>query len=612
MTSPLIIFDGQCSFCRRWIARAKSITGSFVDYEPYQQAAGRFPQIDPAAFGRAVHLIEPNGRISRGAEAVFRALKFGHRYSWLLWFYKYVPGFAAISEAAYHQVASHRQAADRVDLLLIGPGERQPSYLLTRQIFLRLLGIIYLIAFISLGMQIDGLIGSRGILPIHSLLREIQSAIGRERYWQFPTLCWLNAGDGFLHFLCAGGAAAALLLIAGIAQLPALVVLFAFYLSLAIAGQDFLEFQWDYLLLEAGFLAIFFAPARPWSWRLHREAEPSRAILWLIRWLLFRLMFMSGVVKLASGDSSWRSWTALRFHYMTQPLPTWISWYFHQLPPWFQTASCGVVFFAELVIPFLFFGPRRVRLVAFWATIFFQLLIAATGNYGFFNPLTIALCCVLPDDAFWRWLFRCPIPRETIRPPARWRRWVTLPISAILLSITIPICIGAFGVSVPLPSPLIILANDVGPFRIANGYGLFAVMTTQRPEIIIEGSDDGRTWKAYAFKWKPGDVDRASAFTTPHMPRLDWQMWFPFMGNPDNNPWFVSFLRRLLEGSDPVLRLLQTNPFPDHPPKFIRAVLYDYQMTDFAARRATGAWWRRNPLRIYLQLSSEPQIQDPR
>jgi hypothetical protein len=585
------------------VARAKSITGQLINYEPFQQAAPRFPQIDPAAFGRAVHLVEPDGRVSRGAQAVFRTLFLGRRYPWLQRFYEYIPGFAPISELAYRLIATHRESADQIDMLLIGPGEQQPSYLLTRQIFLRLLGLIYLAAFISLWSQIDGLIGSRGILPIQSFLNAIQSILGNERYWQFPTLCWFNPSDAFLHFLCAGGAAAAMLLVFGIVQLPALVILFAFYLSLAVAGQDFLGFQWDCLLIEAGFLAIFLAPVRPWSWRLNREAEPSRLILLLLRWLLFRLTFTSGIVKLTSKDPTWHNLTALRFHYMTQPLPPWTAWYFNQLPDWFQTLSCAVVFFAELIVPFLIFTPRRIRLIAFWATIAFQFLIAATGNYGFFNLLTIVLCCTLPDDTFWRWLLRRPVPPPTISPPPRRRAWITLPISIILLTLTIPICLDAFGVT--LPSPILSLEIYTEPFRIVNSYGLFAIMTTQRHEIIVEGSDDAQNWKPYSFKWKPGDLNDPPEFTTPHMPRLDWQMWFAALGDANSNPWIVSFLARLQEGSDPVLRLLKTNPFPDHPPKFIRAVLYDYQMTDFATRRSTGAWWKRQPLGIYYQLPAE-------
>jgi predicted DCC family thiol-disulfide oxidoreductase YuxK len=603
---PVLIYDGQCPFCCRWIERWKSITAGALDFEPYQQAAHRFPQIDPGAFGKAVHLVERDGRISRGAQAVSRALALAGRHRWLRFFYEKVPGFASVAETAYATVAAHRAAADRLDLLLIGPGTQPASYRLTRQLFLRLLGIVYLIAFVSLWVQIDGLIGSRGILPIQTFLHELQSVIGNERYWEFPTLCWFNAGDGFLHFLCAGGVAASLLLVAGVAQLPALAVLFTFYLSLTVAGQNFLSFQWDALLLEAGFLAIFFAPVRPWPRRTRQASEPSRAILWLLRWLLFRVMFMSGVVKLASGDPTWRNLTALRFHYLTQPLPTWTSWYFHQLPASFQTFSCGVVFFAELVIPFLIFAPRRIRLIAFWAIILFQLLIAGTGNYGFFNILTIVLCCTLPDDAFWRWLLRRPPFAPPVVSPPRWRAALTVPLAIVLLAVTVPICVDAFGVPISWPSPILDLENSLSPFRMANGYGLFAIMTTRRPEIIIEGSDDGQTWKPYTFKWKAGELTRRPEFTTPHMPRLDWQMWFAALGDAPNNPWIELFLGRLLEGSPPVLRLLENNPFPDHPPHEVRAVLYDYQFTDFPTRHATGAWWHRDLIGIYCQLSRQP------
>lgn len=597
---PLVIFDGRCSFCRRWVERAKSITADALDYEEYQTAAARFPTIDPSAFGRAVHLIEPDGHVCRGARAVFGALHLGGRYRWLLAFYNNVPGFAGVSEALYRLVASHREISDHVDILLIGPGQTQPSYLLTRQIFLRLLGIIYFCAFVSLGSQIDGLIGSHGILPAGEFLDGIQSAVGHSAYWRLPTLCWLNGSDAFLHFLWIGGAAAAIAIVAGLAQLPALIVCLAFYLSLSLVGQDFLSFQWDCLLVETGFLAIFFAPARIWSWNLQRQREPSRAIIWLLRWLVFRLVFMSGVVKLMSGDESWHGWTAMRFHYMTQPLPTWTSWYFYQLPNWFQTLSCGVVFFCELIVPFLFFAPRRIRLLGFWISIAFQVLILATGNYGIFNLLAIALCCMLPDDSFWRWLLRLDAGAKIIGPPIRWRRWINVPLSIVILALTIPICVEALGVSTPMPAPVAQLSSYAQQLRLTNGYGLFAVMTTQRHELVIQGSDDGREWKTYEFKWKPGDLGQRPEFTTPHMPRLDWQMWFAALGDANENPWIVFFMQRLLEGSKPVLDLMDTNPFPDHPPRYLRAMAYDYQMTNFAEKRATGDWWKRQELGIYF------------
>jgi hypothetical protein len=458
-------------------------------------------------------------------------------------------------------------------------------------------------------VQIDGLIGSEGILPIQRYLAAAQSVLGPERYRLLPTLCWFNPGNGFLHFLCGGGMAAALLVVCGIIQLPALALMWAFYLSLTVAGQDFLGFQWDALLLEAGFLAILLAPLRMWA---GRRREPSRIIVWLLRWLLFRVMFMSGVVKLSSGDVAWRAWTAMRYHYETQPLPTWIGWYFFQFPAWFQTFSCGVVFLAELLIPLLIFGPRRVRLVAFWSIIVFQLLIMATGNYGFFNLLTIALCCTLPDDAFWRWLLRLKASRYTAAPAPRLRRWTHCVLATVLLAVTIPTCVDAFGMGTTWPGIFAELGHWIEPLRIANGYGLFAIMTTTRPEIIVEGSDDGETWKAYSFKWKPGDLDRRPAFVTPHMPRLDWQMWFAALEAPSRSPWLVSFLERLRQGSPPVLRLLDDNPFADHPPSYVRAVLYDYRFTARRTRAATGAWWRREPIEILFQISrgAEPGSSD--
>jgi len=469
------------------------------------------------------------------------------------------------------------------------------AYSLTRQVFLRGLAVIYLIAFLSLWVQIDGLIGINGILPIKTLLQEAHSVWGPERYWRLPTLCWLNSGNSFLHFQCALGSLAALAAGAGFVQLPAFVLMWVLYLSLCVAGQDFLEFQWDILLTEVGFLAILFSA--------RGAAPPSRTILWLLRWLVFRVMFMSGVVKLSSGDPNWRNWTALQYHYWTQPLPTWTSWFAAQWPPKFQHFSCGVVFFFELIIPPLVFGPRLLRLVAFWAIIFFQLLIAATGNYGFFNLLTIVLCFTLPDDRFWRRLLRRKSPAAAEGAPPRWRRYVVIPIAAALLAITIPEFVDAFRYGISWPTPLPELARWAGPLRSANGYGLFAVMTTTRSELMIEGSDDGLTWKAYSFKWKPCDVMQPPSFTTPHMPRLDWQMWFAALGGPNDSPWLFSFMQRLAEGSPDVLNLLADNPFPDHPPQYVRAVMYDYQFTNRFERAATGAWWRRSEPRFFGEIS---------
>lgn len=602
-TRPVMLYDGCCAFCGRWVQRWRHSTGDAIDYQPYQEAAVRFPQIPPDAPGRAVHLIEPDGRVTRGAAAVFRALALANHRRWPWWLYRKFIAFAVVSERVYALFAAHRTAADRIDRLLLGSGTEPTRYDLTRQIFLRALAVVYAIAFLSLWVQIDGLIGSHGILPIHSLLQRAHSALGNERYQLLPTLCWLKDSDGFLHLLCASGVVAAALAAAGLAQLPAFVLMYVCYLSLSVAGQDFLEFQWDILLTEAGFLAIFFAPWRLWTWA---TPPPSRTILWLLRWLLFRVIFMSGVVKLSSGDPSWRSFTAMQFHYQTQPLPTWISWYAQQLPVWFQRFSCGGVFFFELVVPPLIFAPRRLRLAAFWLIVAFQLLIAATGNYGFFNLLIIVLCLTLPDDAFWRWLLRLGSAQgKRLASRLRWPRLVTLPVGAALLALTVPEFVGAFRTKFTWPAPLMEFCNWAQPLRIANGYGLFAVMTTRRPELIIQGSDDGIEWKTYGFKWKPCDVQGRPAFVTPHMPRLDWQMWFAALGGPRDSPWLYWFLDSLLKGSPDVLALLADNPFPDHPPRYVRVVLYEYRFTNAAERAASGAWWNRQVIGLFCQMSAK-------
>jgi len=440
-----------------------------------------------------------------------------------------------------------------------------------------------------------------------------QQQVGTDRYRILPTLSWWNASDTFLHVQCGLGVLLGVLLVIGIAPAPCLFLLWVIYLSLATIGRVFLGFQWDNLLLEAGFLAICLAPAKLFLWRA-RETPPSRIVLWLLRLLLFKLMLQSGVVKLQSGDLLWQNLTALTVHYETQPLPTWIGWYAHQLPLWFQKFSCGVMFGIELVIPFLIFAPRRPQIVAAALLASLQVLILLTGNYTFFNLLTIALCLPLLDDFFLKKLFSgCsrqrkqadessaePVRLLTSAATTRWRLALTIPLATLVIAVTMLQLFGTFRVSPPLLQPVVGVYQWLAPFRSLNSYGLFAMMTPSRPEIILEGSNDSVTWQPYEFKYKPGDLKRRPAFVAPHQPRLDWQMWFAALGNWQQNPWLVNVCQRLLEGSPEILVLLETNPFPAPPPRFIRATAYDYRFTNFAARRETGVWWRRENPREYL------------
>jgi len=601
-----MIFDGDCNFCSLWIRRWQHATGDVVDYLPFQdpRIAAQFPELPRGRFEAAVQLVEPDGAVYGGAEAVFRALAHKPREHWLLdWYYR-APAFARTAEWGYRLVARHRRFFSRLTRLAWGRHVEPPTHFLVRWVFLRALGIIYLIAFLSLWIQFPGLVGSNGILPVQSTMTMIRHQadahhIGLDRYRLVPTLCWLDSGDSFLKLHCAAGTALAFLVMIGIAPAPCLFLLWLIYLSLCTVCREFLGFQWDNLLLQTGFLAVFLAPLQFLPWR-SRATPPSRLVLWLLRWLLFQLMFESGCVKLVSGDPSWRSLTALRFHYETQPLPTWIGWYAHQFPGWVHTASA-------VVMPFLIFAPRRLRQFACVALLLLQALILLTGNYCFFNLLTISLCLLLLDDtALTRFL---PGRLRTVPPLnpqpstpnlAKWPPQITVPLACISIGISLMHLGSLSRLPIPWPRPFFAVYEWLIPFRTFNSYGLFAVMTTARPEIIIEGSNDGLSWREYEFKYKPGDVKRRPGFVEPHQPRLDWQMWFAALGSYQRNPWLMNFCGRLLQGSPEVLALLQHNPFPHAPPHYVRALRYTYHFTDPATRRSTGAWWRREQAGVYL------------
>jgi hypothetical protein len=444
---------------------------------------------------------------------------------------------------------------------------------MVRALFLRGLAVVYLIAFASLLPQVDGLIGSNGILPAHDYLDAVRSDYGVGRYALFPTLAWFSSSDTFLHAMVWAGIVMAVLLLAGIVPLPATIGLYLLYLSICTIGQEFYSFQWDSLLLEVGFAAFLVAPPgiRP-SYR----TPPSRVAVWVFRFLVFRLMFESGAVKLLSGDPVWRNLTALSYHYETQPLPTPVAWYAHQLPLFLQKVSVVGTFVVELVVPFLFFTTRQFRIVAAWIVIAFQLMIAVTGNYTFFNLLTILLCV---------FLFEVKRPERT--------SWNARFVAVVLVAVGFLQLLGMFGIAANSVEPFSSINFRAQTFHLVNSYGLFAVMTTSRMEIVIEGSNDGQTWQAYEFKYKPGDTKRRLPWVAPYQPRLDWQMWFAALSDFRSNPWFQQFMLRLLEGRPEVTSLLARNPFPNSPPRFIRALAYDYHFTDWAARRQTSAIWTR-------------------
>jgi hypothetical protein len=457
-------------------------------------------------------------------------------------------------------------------------------------VFLRLLAAIYAIAFGSLAGQVLGLIGSQGATPAHDYLGRISASFGPMRLLALPTVFWWGSSDRILEGATWAGVALAVLVFFGRLQRLALLFCFLLYLSFTTVGQEFLGYQWDELLLEAGFLAIFFGGS----------LAGARTVAWLYRWLVFRLYFLSGYVKLGSHDPTWAHLTALEYHFHTQPLPTVLAWYAEKLPAGLLRGSTFGVLAIELGAPFLIFAPRRMRHAGAYAMLILQVLIFLTGNYTFFNLLAMALIVFLFDDRDFAWLRLTRLRKfEIAIQPSTMRTRVGMALlTALLLTLGITRLMEAVeGVA---PEPLYTLGRMVGPFQISNTYGLFAVMTTTRPEIIVEGSADGEEWQAYEFRYKPGSVNRAPRWAEPFQPRLDWQMWFAALGNYQSNPWFLGFALKLLQGSPDVLGLLETNPFPNQPPRFVRAQAYDYTFTDAETRRQTGAWWKRTPMGEYL------------
>ncbi len=587
---PIVIYDRDCGFCRRSVARWQARTGDRVRYLPFQLPGllARFA-IPRADARRSVQLVLPDGRRFEGAAAVFRALgtpaaRLGR-----------LPLVLPIAERIYRWIARHRTLAARIDRLLLGAEAAPPSTSRVARWFLAGLGSIYFISFRSLRGQALGLWGRRGILPAAELLEQARSVLGRERYHLLPTLFWLDASDGALLRACRLGEAASVALVLGVRPSAMAALLWALYLSLVTVGQDFLAFQWDALLLESGLLALLVAPARGWP-----PVEPPRVGVAMFRWLALRLQLESGLAKLGSHDPTWRDLTACCYHYATQPLPTRLGWAAHHLPRWLQRVSTAMALGVELGTPLLTLAPRRPRRIAFAAVTALQAAIAATGNYGFFNLLTVVDSLWLLDDAALpRVRGALSSRRRRPRPPSKaWR------LASALAALPLAILSGAslLGRLLGRPvggAPITGLVQATAPLRSVNSYGLFAVMTTDRPEIEIEGSLDGRTWRAYGFRFKPGDPRRPPRTVAPHQPRLDWQMWFAALSPVP--PWFLLLLERLLQGSPEVIGLFEENPFPDGPPRWVRAQLYRYRMTDRETRRRTGAWWSRELLGPYVQ-----------
>lgn len=520
-----------------------------------------------------------------------------------------------------------------------------PDRLTPRWLFLRALGCIYFSAFFSLVFQIRGLIGPEGILPANEYLQMVARSLGYSRYWLAPTLLWLNGGPHMLTALCWVGMAASLLLTVNLWPRGMLVICFVCFLSFVGAAQDFSGYQSDGMLLEAGFISFFFAP-RGFRPGLGAKWPTSRASLFLLQWEWFRIYFESGVAKVIGGDPEWRNFTAMDEYYQNGPLPTWIGWYLQHLPHWFHASTAFATLALELVLVWMFCLPRRWRVACFFIVTCWQLGVILTANYTFLNYLVLVLGFLLLDDCFllpflpqpWKKALVASVtvgdenslvasepsasvdvrvPSESPQPAKShhgWKSGVHDQIKILKLSITAVILSWIFYATTveliwmfsPLPLPTEPVAA-LEPLRIANRYGLFGIMTRGRYEIEFQGSNDGKIWTPYPFRYKPQDLSTPPAIYAPYQPRFDWNLWFASLGSWQDYPIVPNTEVRLLSNDKDVLALFQQNPFPQAPPRQVRAVIWQYWFTTMSEKRITGLWWRRQFLGLYAPtLEREP------
>lgn len=530
----------------------------------------------------------------------------------------------------------------------IGP----PGHLIPRWLFLRALGLIYFSAFYSLLFQIRGLLGPQGLLPARMYLEQVASAMGSTRYWYAPTVLWISSSDRALLALCWIGMVAAVLVVLNAWPRASLLVCFAMFLSFVSAAQDFSGYQSDGMLLGAGFICLFFAPGgiRP---KFGASEPPSRASLFLLQLLWFTIYFESGVAKFFGGDPSWRDLTAMDEYYQNGPLPTWIGWYAHQLPHSVHAATAVFTLAAELLLVWMLFLPRRYRIACFFIVSGMQIAIILTANYAFLNYIVLALGILLLDDTFLvkfipqNWLLTvrenlhlhpttsvanrdatAPIllnltgsptpdaavedaaPKPEAPEPAAQRAFVqtarAMSSTAVLwltgLLLLWVLYANAYLILNRLRWSSLLSEGPVAllePFRIANQYGLFGRMTWKRYEVEFQGSNDGENWTPYIFRNKPQNPGEAPRIYAPYQPRFDWNLWFASLGYWRENPWVLRCEELLLLGDRDVEELFAGNPFPQGPPKQIRAVIWQYWFTDRATKRATGMWWNRKELGLF-------------
>ena len=455
------------------------------------------------------------------------------------------------------------------------------SHLIIAHLFPRLIGAIYFFALGAFLFQIRGLIGEKGILPIDTYLDHFRHRLGKRRFYWIPTVFWINSSDRALLAVTGLGTFLAILLVFGVYPSLLLPLLFLIHLSIVSVGQDFLSFGWEMFFLETSCHAFL----------LSLSPIPNPVVWISIYLLIFRFHIQAGTSKLLSKEPVWRDLTALSYHYQSQPLPSTLAWYLHKFPLWFHKFSTIMTLVIEIILPFAIFGPKELQLIAFIGFFLLQFSIWISGNYSYLNHLTVVLISLLISDSYLENFFNLPDI-----PSTPWYLDFFLYIGGGIMIFLQLLRLFHHFLRNKWAGQIL---SYVEPFHIANRYGIFAVMTKTRYEIVIEGSNDRKEWKEYLFRYKPSELTRRPRRISPYQPRIDWQAWFLPFEDFNSAVWFQNFLYRILEGSPEVLSLLRHNPFPEKPPQFIRALVYIYEFSDGETKRATGEWWHRTYVDTY-------------
>ena len=458
----------------------------------------------------------------------------------------------------------------------------KPTYFLTCFLFLRLLGFIYFFAFLSLAIQVLPLLGEKGLLPAENYVNNVNAHFGSssKAFWELPSLFLFHLSDTSLQILAWLGVLLSLIFLIGYANVPLLAILWFLYLSFVNIGQLWYSYGWEIQLLETGFLAIFLVPL--WDARPFPKIAPPTAVIWLLRWLAFRIYLGAGLIKIR-GDPCWRDLTCLIYHYETQPIPNPLSPWLHFLPVWFHKLGVLWNHLVELIAPFFVFWPRIARHAAGILLISFQFFLILSGNLSFLNWLTILPVIACFDDGFLRrflpkiWVVKAEEAART----AKGNKYQTIFSWALLILIALL----SLPVILNLLSSQQIMNTSFNNFHLVNTYGAFGSVGKERYELILQGTADNiiipeTEWKEYEFTAKPGNVTRPLPIIAPYQPRIVWQIWFAAMQRPEQNPWLIHLIWKLLQNEPLALQLLANNPFPDQPPRYIRVEFYRYEFAE--------------------------------